>query len=78
VSGVVHLAGYKYAGKSVKERLVAYEYNVTGAALLLKAMDRAGLRRIVFVGRRLRNAGRVNLHRGHPPLFPNRHTAKLS
>ena len=66
VSGVVHLAGYKYAGKSVKERLVAYEYNVTGVALLLKAMDRAGLRRIVFVGRRLRNAGRVNLHRGHP------------
>src|SRR6478735_3908801 len=38
VSGVVHLAGYKYAGKSVKERLVAYEYNVTGVALLLKAM----------------------------------------
>ncbi|SDP43304.1 UDP-glucose 4-epimerase [Arthrobacter sp. ok909] len=48
VSGVVHLAGYKYAGKSVTEPLVAYEHNVTGTALLLKAMDQAGVRRIVF------------------------------
>lgn len=48
VSGVVHLAGYKYAGQSVKNPLLAYEHNVTGTALLLKAMEQAGVEKIVF------------------------------
>lgn len=48
VSGVVHLAGYKYAGKSMKEPLVAYEHNVSGTALLLQAMGNVGVNKIVF------------------------------
>ncbi|WP_426225775.1 UDP-glucose 4-epimerase GalE [Pseudarthrobacter sp. DSP2-3-2b1] len=48
VTGVVHLAGYKYAGKSVREPLVAYEHNVTGTALLLQAMENADVDKIVF------------------------------
>ena len=48
VTGVVHLAGYKYAGESVKHPLLAYEQNVTGTALLLKAMEGAGVGNIVF------------------------------
>jgi UDP-glucose 4-epimerase len=48
ITGVVHLAGYKYAGKSVTEPLLAYEHNVTGTALLLQAMEGAGVRKIVF------------------------------
>lgn len=48
VTGVVHLAGYKYAGESVKHPLLAYEQNVTGTALLLKAMEGVGVGKIVF------------------------------
>ncbi|WP_449386551.1 UDP-glucose 4-epimerase GalE [Cellulomonas soli] len=48
VAGVVHLAGYKYAGVSVQRPLHTYEQNVTGTASLLEAMARAGVPRIVF------------------------------
>jgi UDP-glucose 4-epimerase len=48
IDGVVHLAGYKYAGESVKLPLHTYEQNVTGTAALLAAMQRAGVARIVF------------------------------
>jgi UDP-glucose 4-epimerase len=48
IDGVVHLAGYKYAGESVKRPLHTYEQNVTGTAALLAAMERAGVTRIVF------------------------------
>lgn len=47
-AGVVHLAGYKYAGESVKHPLHTYEQNVTGTGALLKAMRTAGVTRIVF------------------------------
>ncbi len=46
--GVVHLAGYKYAGVSVQRPLHTYEQNVTGTANLLAAMAEAGVSRIVF------------------------------
>lgn len=46
--GVVHLAGYKYAGESVKFPLEAYKQNVTGTAMLLDAMATAGVPSIVF------------------------------
>ena len=46
--GVVHLAGYKYAGVSVQRPLHTYEQNVTGTAHLLTAMADAGVARIVF------------------------------
>ena len=48
VDGVVHLAGYKYAGESVKFPLEAYKHNVTGTAILLEAMSHAGVSNIVF------------------------------
>jgi UDP-glucose 4-epimerase len=48
IDGVVHLAGYKYAGESVKFPLLTYDQNVTGMAVLLEAMSNAGTKRIVF------------------------------
>lgn len=48
VQGVVHLAGYKYAGVSVTRPLHAYQQNVTGTTTLLAAMEATGVDRIVF------------------------------
>ena len=48
IDGVVHLAGYKYAGESVKFPLETYHHNVTGTAELLSAMADAKVSRIVF------------------------------
>jgi UDP-glucose 4-epimerase len=48
ISGVVHVAGFKYAGVSVARPLHTYEQNVTATALLLAAMQDAGVGRIVF------------------------------
>jgi UDP-glucose 4-epimerase len=48
ISGVVHVAGFKYAGVSVSRPLHTYEQNVTATALLLAAMEAAGVGRIVF------------------------------
>lgn len=48
IDGVVHLAGYKYAGESVRHPLLTYEQNVTGTAILLAAMAEAGVNRMVF------------------------------
>ena len=48
ISGVVHVAGFKYAGVSVSRPLHTYEQNVTATALLLAAMQEAGVNRMVF------------------------------
>jgi len=48
VEGVVHLAGFKYAGVSVSRPLHTYRQNVTGTATLLAAMEATGVDRIVF------------------------------
>lgn len=48
VVGVVHLAGFKYAGVSVQRPLHTYAQNVTGTAHLLEAMAAAGVDTIVF------------------------------
>ncbi|MBF0687869.1 MAG: UDP-glucose 4-epimerase GalE [Cellulomonas sp.] len=48
VTGVVHLAGFKYAGVSVQRPLHTYEQNVTGTAHLLEAMAEAGVDQVVF------------------------------
>ncbi|ROP57575.1 MULTISPECIES: UDP-glucose 4-epimerase GalE [unclassified Rathayibacter] len=48
IQGVVHVAGFKYAGVSVQRPLHTYEQNVTGTMRVLAAMDRAGVRSIVF------------------------------
>jgi len=48
VEGVIHLAGFKYAGLSVERPLHTYRQNVSGMVELLAAMGRAGVDRIVF------------------------------
>jgi UDP-glucose 4-epimerase len=48
VTGVIHVAGFKYAGVSVQRPLHTYEQNVTGTARLLAAMEEAQVDRIVF------------------------------
>ncbi|MGW6130432.1 UDP-glucose 4-epimerase GalE [Cellulomonas sp. NPDC055163] len=48
VVGVVHLAGFKYAGISVDRPLHTYAQNVTGTAHLLTAMASQGVEKIVF------------------------------
>ncbi|MFI2563805.1 UDP-glucose 4-epimerase GalE [Paenarthrobacter sp. NPDC018779] len=48
VSGVIHLAGFKYAGVSVEWPLHTYFQNVTGTGNLLAAMEAASVRAIVF------------------------------
>lgn len=48
VTGVIHVAGFKYAGVSVQRPLHTYEQNVTGMITLLEAMQRHGVDRCVF------------------------------
>jgi UDP-glucose 4-epimerase len=48
IIGVTHIAGFKYAGVSVRRPLHTYEQNVTGTATLLAAMEEAGVGSIVF------------------------------
>jgi UDP-glucose 4-epimerase len=48
VTGVVHLAGFKYAGVSVERPLHTYDQNVTGMVSLLRAMQDHSVDRIVF------------------------------
>jgi UDP-glucose 4-epimerase len=46
--GVIHVAGFKYAGVSVQQPLHTYAQNVTGTACVLEAMARVGVKRFVF------------------------------
>jgi UDP-glucose 4-epimerase len=45
---VIHFAGLKAVGESVAEPLAYYDNNLVGTLSLLRAMDAAGLRRLVF------------------------------
>lgn len=47
-TGVMHIAGFKYAGVSVQRPLHTYEQNVTGTISVLRAMERADVPSIVF------------------------------
>ncbi|MFI5509807.1 UDP-glucose 4-epimerase GalE [Mycobacterium sp. NPDC051804] len=48
VQGVIHIAGFKYAGVSVRRPLHTYEQNVSAMVTLLKAMDAEGVDKLVF------------------------------
>jgi UDP-glucose 4-epimerase len=48
VQGVIHVAGYKYAGESVRRPLHTYEQNVSAMVILLQAMEHAAIDKIVF------------------------------
>lgn len=46
--GVIHVAGFKYAGVSVQRPLHTYTQNVEGTRVILEAMQAAGVTNIVF------------------------------
>ena len=48
VTGVIHIAGFKFAGISVEKPLHTYTQNVTAMMSLLEAMDTEGVGKIVF------------------------------
>jgi len=48
LTGVVHLAGYKYAGMSVQRPVHTYEQNITATINLLAAMHDTGVASMVF------------------------------
>jgi UDP-glucose 4-epimerase len=48
VEGVIHVAGYKYAGVSVRRPLHTYSQNVEGTRIVLEAMQSADVANIVF------------------------------
>ena len=48
IAGVVHLAGFKYAGVSVSQPLHTYTQNVTGMVTLLESMAAHGVNLFVF------------------------------
>ena len=48
IAGVVHFAGLKAVGESVEQPRRYYENNVEGTLCLIRAMDRTGVRDLVF------------------------------
>jgi len=48
IYSVIHFAGLKAVGESVEKPLAYYDNNVSGTVTLLNAMQRNGVRRIVF------------------------------
>lgn len=48
VDGVIHVAGFKYAGVSVERPLHTYAHNVDGTRSVLEAMATAGVTNLVF------------------------------
>jgi UDP-glucose 4-epimerase len=48
VTGVMHIAGFKYAGVSVERPLHTYDQNVTGTVSVLRAMQGEGVESMVF------------------------------
>lgn len=48
VEGVIHVAGYKYAGVSVQRPLHTYEQNVDATRIVLEAMQRQNVTNMVF------------------------------
>lgn len=47
-AGVIHVAGFKYAGVSVQRPLHTYAQNVEGTRIILEAMEAVGVSNIVF------------------------------
>lgn len=48
VTGVIHLAGFKYAGESVSRPLHTWRQNGVGGQVLLEAIEAHGIRNLVF------------------------------
>jgi len=50
IDGVIHCAGFKYAGESVRRPLHTWRQNLSSTESLLRAMESAGVARMVFSG----------------------------
>ncbi len=48
IEAVVHFAALKAVGESVRQPLAYYDNNVAGTVVLLRAMQKAGVRSLVF------------------------------
>lgn len=48
IAAVIHFAGLKAVGESVEQPLQYYDNNVNGSLVLLAAMERAGVKRLIF------------------------------
>ncbi len=48
VSGVMHVAAFKYAGVSVERPLHTFDQNVTGTVSVLRALEEEGVQNMVF------------------------------
>lgn len=48
IDAVIHFAGYKAVGESVAKPLLYYENNISGSVNLYQAMNKAGVKTIVF------------------------------
>lgn len=48
IDAVIHFAGLKAVGESVAKPLLYYDNNVNGTLVLVEAMQRAGVKRLVF------------------------------
>ncbi len=48
IAAVIHFAGWKAVGESVRKPLEYYENNVAGTLVLLRAMQHAGCKKLVF------------------------------
>ena len=70
ISGVVHLAGFKYAGVSVSRPLHTYTQNVTGMVTLLESMAAHGVANFVFFQRR-------GLRHAEPPTWSANRTRRI-
>lgn len=48
IDAVIHFAGLKAVGESVKKPLVYYDNNVTGTLVMLSEMQKAGVKKLIF------------------------------
>lgn len=72
ISAVLHFAGLKAVGESVRLPLDYYEHNVAGSVLLCQAMSRAGVRKLVFSSSATvyGNPTEMPIHEGLPVGIP--------
>ena len=70
IAAVIHFAGFKAVGESVAMPLAYYENNVSGTLSLLKTMEAAGVRTLVF-------SSSATVY-GSPESLPIRENAPLS
>ncbi|MFD1694393.1 UDP-glucose 4-epimerase GalE [Roseibium aestuarii] len=61
-TAVVHFAGLKVVGESLRDPLAYYDVNVTGTQRLLSAMERAGVHQLIF-------SSSANIY-GPPQILP--------